>query len=228
MVIEVAADGSALGNPGPAGWAWYVDEDCWAAGGWPYGTNNQGELTAVLELFRATRGLDEQVVLLCDSQYVIRSVTEWMPGWKRRGWRKSNGSPVQNASLMQAIDTELQDRNYRFEWVKGHGDHPLNIAADRRAHAAASAFQAGEPAQTGPGWTRIIGKKDSKPINPYEAPTPAATLFDDVDVPVTYTLELDSDESERLIGRAADDGVPVRQYLQTIVRDHLAHSSGNI
>ncbi len=55
MTIIAAADGSALGNPGPAGWAWYVDEGCWAAGGWPSATNNRGELTAVLELLHATR-----------------------------------------------------------------------------------------------------------------------------------------------------------------------------
>lgn len=224
MVIEVAADGSALGNPGPAGWAWYVDDDCWAAGGWPYGTNNQGELTAVLELFRATRGLSEELLIHLDSKYVIRSITEWMPGWKRRGWRKANGAPVQNASLMQAIDAELSDRNYRFEWVKGHAGHELNVAADQRAHYAALAYQGGDDPAEGPGWTRIIGKKNSKPINPYQAPEPAATLFDDADVPVTYTLELDSAESEELIGRAEEDGVTVRQYLHDVVRDHLARS----
>ena len=54
MTITAAADGSALGNPGPAGWAWYIDDDRWAAGGWKHGTNNMGELKAVLELFRAT------------------------------------------------------------------------------------------------------------------------------------------------------------------------------
>ncbi|HEY9424709.1 MAG TPA: RNase H family protein, partial [Microterricola sp.] len=82
MTIIASADGSALGNPGPAGWAWYVDDDCWAAGGWPHATNNQGELTAVLELFRATAHLDDDLHVLCDSQYVINSVTKWMPGWK--------------------------------------------------------------------------------------------------------------------------------------------------
>ena len=71
-MIIAAADGSALGNPGPAGWAWYVDDSCWAAGGWPRGTNNQGELTAVLELFRATAHLDEELLIQCDSQYDVK------------------------------------------------------------------------------------------------------------------------------------------------------------
>ena len=94
MTIIAAADGSALGNPGPAGWAWYVDENTWAAGGWKHGTNNIGELTAVLELFTATAHVDDDLLVLCDSQYVINSVTKWMPGWKRKGWRKGDGKPV--------------------------------------------------------------------------------------------------------------------------------------
>src|SRR5690242_18416628 len=85
VTIIAAADGSALGNPGPAGWAWYVDADHWAAGGWPHGTNNQGELTAVLDLLQQTAGTDDDLVVYCDSKYVINSVTQWMPGWKRKG-----------------------------------------------------------------------------------------------------------------------------------------------
>ena len=75
MTIVAAADGSALGNPGPAGWAWYVDENCWRAGGWPHGTNNMGELMAVLDLFKSTaHRSEERLHILCDSQYVINSV----------------------------------------------------------------------------------------------------------------------------------------------------------
>ena len=102
MTITAAADGSALGNPGPAGWAWYVNDDCWRAGGWPHGTNNQGELMAVLDLFRATAHVpDEELRVLCDSQYVINSITKWMPGWKRKGWRKADGKPVLNVELLR-------------------------------------------------------------------------------------------------------------------------------
>ena len=120
MTITAAADGSALGNPGPAGWAWYVNDDCWHAGGWPHGTNNQGELMAVLDLFRATAHLpDEDLHILCDSQYVINSVTKWMPGWKRKGWRKSDGKPVLNVELLKDIDPALAGRKYTFEWVRG-------------------------------------------------------------------------------------------------------------
>jgi ribonuclease HI len=154
MTITAAADGSALGNPGPAGWAWYVDDDCWAAGGWKHATNNQGELTAVLELFRATAHLNDDLVIMCDSQYVINSVTKWMRGWKAKGWRKSDGKPVMNLQLLQELDSVLAGRRYRFEWVKGHIGHVLNEAADIRARGAAEAYQRGAVVPGGPGWAR--------------------------------------------------------------------------
>lgn len=153
MTIIAAADGSALGNPGPAGWAWFVDESRWRAGGWPRATNNQGELMAVLDLLRATEGSDEALRILCDSQYVINSVTQWMPGWKRRGWRKADGKPVLNRELLEALDAALDGRQVSFEWVKGHAGHPLNEAADERARAVAEAFRGGSSPETGPGFT---------------------------------------------------------------------------
>jgi ribonuclease HI len=153
VTITAAADGSALGNPGPAGWAWYVDDHSWRAGGWPHGTNNQGELMAVLDLFRATAHVpDEHLKVLCDSQYVINSITKWMPGWKRKGWRKGDGKPVMNLELLKELDRELAGRKYTFEWVRGHAGHDLNEAADERARAAATAYQQGVAARSGPGF----------------------------------------------------------------------------
>lgn len=154
MTTVVAVDGSALGNPGPAGWAWYVDENCWAAGGWPSSSNNRGELTALLELLKATAPTNEELHVLADSQYVINSVTKWMSGWKKRGWRKSDKSPVLNADLMQAIDKAITGRKVSFEWVRGHSGHPLNEAADDKARAAAKAYQHHSSVESGPGWTR--------------------------------------------------------------------------
>lgn len=154
MTTVVAIDGSALGNPGPAGWAWYVDENCWAAGGWPNSSNNRGELTALLELLKATAPTNEELHVLADSQYVINSVTKWMSGWKKRGWRKSDKSPVLNADLMQAIDEAISGRKVSFEWVRGHSGHPLNEAADDKARAAATAYQRHGSVERGPGWTR--------------------------------------------------------------------------
>ena len=150
--IIAAADGSALGNPGPAGWAWYIDRDNWAAGGWEHGTNNMGELKAVLDLFESTADrADEHLHVICDSQYTINSITKWMPGWKKKGWKKSDGKPVLNVDLMQALDRAIQGRSYSFEWVKGHTGHPLNEAADERANRAAQAYRDGTQVETGPG-----------------------------------------------------------------------------
>lgn len=152
MTITAAADGSALGNPGPAGWAWYIDSAQWRAGGWPRATNNQGELMAVIDLLHATaHRASEPLTVLCDSQYVINSVTQWMPGWKRRGWRKADGKPVLNRELLETLDQAMQGRQVRFEWVKGHAGHPLNEAADDRARAAATAYQRGQLPDAGPG-----------------------------------------------------------------------------
>lgn len=154
MTTVVAVDGSALGNPGPAGWAWYVDENCWAAGGWPSSSNNRGELTALLELLKATASTNEELHVLADSQYVINSVTKWIAGWKANGWRKSDKKPVVNVDLMQAIDKAITGRKVSFEWVRGHSGHPLNEAADDKARAAARAYQHHSSVESGPGWTR--------------------------------------------------------------------------
>ncbi len=152
MKIIAAADGSALGNPGPAGWGWYVDDQHWASGGWPHGTNNMGELMAVLDLLQQTAHLDAPLHILCDSQYVINSITKWMPGWKRNGWKKKDGKPVLNVDLMKAIDEAITGRPVTFEWVKGHAGHHLNEKADDLANAAATAYQAGRIAKPGPGF----------------------------------------------------------------------------
>ena len=174
MTITAAADGSALGNPGPAGWAWYVDDERWAAGGWPRATNNQGELTAVLELLRATAGTDDDLHILCDSQYTIKACTEWMPGWKRKGWRKADGKPVLNVEILKELDAALAGREVTFEWVRGHMGHEMNEAADVRASGAATAFQDRRDVPAGPGWPGAPVATTSPVAAP---PEPPATLF---------------------------------------------------
>ncbi|PPH92591.1 ribonuclease H [Rathayibacter sp. AY1D5] len=174
MSIIAAADGSALGNPGPAGWAWYVDDERWAAGGWSHSTNNIGELTAVLELLRATAQEEEPLHILCDSQYAIKACTEWLPGWKRKGWRKADGKPVMNVEIIKALDEELQGRAVTFEWVKGHANHRMNEAADVRARSAATAYQRRQPVDAGPGWPTAAAVPAAAAAPPVED---SATLF---------------------------------------------------
>ena len=231
-MIIAAADGSALGNPGPAGWAWYVDDDCWSAGGWKHATNNMGELKAVLELFRATELVDDELLVLCDSQYVINAVTKWMPGWKRKGWRKADGKPVMNLELLQQLDEALAGRRYRFEWVKGHVGHPLNEAADERARAVAESYQRGSIAiPSGPGWTggatATVATSDADDLDiGASADDLVVDSADDLSLfPIddmaqqwhTITVELSTDEHDRLVQRARAEGISPEELLRGLI-----------
>ena len=151
MTITVSTDGSALGNPnGPMGWAWADHEpaaggkpghehagDC-DAGGATNGTNQIGELCAVLEALRAHPG-SEDLVIETDSQYAINCSTKWVQGWKRNGWKNSQKKPVKNADLIRAIDNEIAHRagSVRFVWVKGHAGNAGNEKVDELARTYA-------------------------------------------------------------------------------------------
>ncbi|MFH0521535.1 ribonuclease H [Streptomyces sp. M41] len=152
--VVAACDGASKGNPGPAGWAWVVaDEketpDRWEAGPLGRATNNVAELTALERLLTAT---DPGVALeiRMDSQYAMKAVTTWLPGWKRNGWKTSAGKPVANQDLVVRIDELLAGRTVEFRYVPAHqvdGD-PLNDFADRAASQAATVQ---EPAGSGLG-----------------------------------------------------------------------------
>ncbi|TRY19806.1 ribonuclease HI family protein [Tessaracoccus rhinocerotis] len=181
-MIVAACDGSALSNPGPAGWAWYISDDIWAAGGWDHGTNNMGELMAVLDLLQSTAHTGEPLRILADSQYVINSLTKWLPGWKRRGWKKGDGKPVLNVELMKQLDEALQGRDVTFEWVKGHAGHVMNEAADERARAAATAFMQGREPDVGPGFPAADAKARSQVFAPNSVEeTPALFQLEEPD-----------------------------------------------
>lgn len=157
-MIIAATDGSSLGNPGAGGWCWYLSPQCWRAGGFIRGTNNQAELMAVADLLTETAAIDDELLILADSQYVINILTKWRFGWKKKGWKTGGGKPVANLELVKRLDHLLSDPSrrgkVRFEWVKGHAGHPLNEQADSHAQAVARAYQSGTPSekQLGPGW----------------------------------------------------------------------------
>ncbi|MEX5257548.1 RNase H family protein [Kocuria arenosa] len=224
MTITAAADGSALGNPGPAGWAWYIDDNTWRAGGWPHGTNNMGELKAVLDLLEATAHRpDEPLRVLCDSQYVINSITKWMPGWKKKGWKKRDGKPVLNVELMKALDAAMAGRNVHFEWVKGHAGHELNEAADLRARAVATAFQTGRPAPEGPGFDGASRHPDGAgPRTPAAEPVDAAPPAEDPD-PDAFEDGHDPDLLSELLAHEEElaRGRSARETVQALERDLL-------
>ena len=207
MTITAAADGSSLGNPGPAGWAWYVDEDTWDAGGWPKGTNNLGELTAILRLLEATAETGEELHILADSQYAINVVSKWRLGWKKRGWTKADKKPIKNLELIQEIDRAMEGRRVTFEWVKGHAGHRMNERADDLARACAEAYQAGRTPEPGPGFggggARVNTSATQANEGEADAPTasPSATPHDATaaDAPATAS-------SSR--GSSAEDTAP--------------------
>lgn len=141
-----ATDGSCLGNPGEAAWAWALTRDPddltpddSASGALGVTTNNVAELTALLELLKATPA-DQPLEVRMDSQYALNAASKWRHGWKRRGWKKADGKPVMNQELMMDIDTHLDGRDIKFVWVKAHqvGGDPLNDFVDRAARDAAT------------------------------------------------------------------------------------------
>jgi ribonuclease HI len=141
--LVAACDGASKGNPGPAAWAWVIaDEsetpDRWEAGPLGRATNNVAELTALERLLTATDP-DVPLEIRMDSQYAMKAVTTWLPGWKRNGWKTSAGKPVANQDLVVRIDDLLDGRDVEFRYVPAHqvdGD-PLNDFADRAASRAA-------------------------------------------------------------------------------------------
>lgn len=156
--IIAACDGAAKGNPGPAAWAWVIADahghpERWEAGPLGRATNNVGELTALQRLLEAVApGTAVQVRM--DSQYAMKAVTQWLPAWKRNGWKTAAGKPVANRQLVESIDALLTDRDVEFRYVPAHredGDH-LNAIADQ---AASEAAVSQEPAGTALGHTAM-------------------------------------------------------------------------
>ncbi len=134
--VEIYTDGACRGNPGPGGWGVvlrYGDHEKELWGGESETTNNRMELTAAIEALRAlTRPC--HVDLYTDSQYVRMGITDWLAGWKRRGWKNAARKPVKNQDLWQTLDVESGRHQVSWHWVKGHSGHPENERADELAN----------------------------------------------------------------------------------------------
>ena len=165
--LVVSTDGSALSNPnGPMGWAWADHQGGDAdAGGASNGTNQIGELCAVLQALRAHPG-ERPLVIETDSQYAINCSTTWVPGWKKKGWKNSQGKPVKNRPLIEAIDQEIQARSgsVRFVWVKGHAGDTFNEKVDTLARGYATAAGKGDREGCLPieGWRSLLASPYAK------------------------------------------------------------------
>jgi len=136
--VTIYTDGACKGNPGPGGWgvllrSGQVEKELW--GGDPETTNNRMEMQAVVEALTALKR-PCRVTLYLDSEYVRKGITEWLPGWKARGWRTASRQPVKNADLWQRLDTLVQTTGHQIDWrwVRGHAGDPGNERADALAN----------------------------------------------------------------------------------------------
>jgi ribonuclease HI len=133
--VIIHTDGACSGNPGPGGWGailTFGDREKELFGGETQTTNNRMELMgAIVALESLTRPCP--VVLYTDSQYVQKGISEWIHGWKKRGWKKSDGKPVINADLWQRLDLAAQSHKVDWRWVRGHNGDPMNERADELA-----------------------------------------------------------------------------------------------
>ena len=144
--VEIFTDGSCLGNPGPGGYGAilrYRGREKTFSAGYTRTTNNRMELMAAIVALEALKEHCD-IVLSTDSQYVRQGITQWIIGWKKKGWMTSNRQPVKNVDLWQALDAEVACHLIEWLWVKGHSGHPENERCDVLARDAASGKQLAE------------------------------------------------------------------------------------
>ena len=135
MTVHAFTDGACSGNPGPGGWGvvlrWNGHERE-LFGGEAQTTNNRMELMAAISALESLTRRSE-VVITTDSTYVLKGITEWLPGWKRRNWQTASKQPVKNVDLWQRLDDAVAAHQVSWERVKGHNGHPENERADELA-----------------------------------------------------------------------------------------------
>jgi len=149
--VEIFTDGACRGNPGPGGWGAllrYRGRERELSGGEAHTTNNRMELMAAIRALETlSRGC--RVRLSTDSQYVCKGISEWLPGWRARGWKTASRTPVKNADLWQRLDDAAAHHEVEWVWVRGHSGHPENERADRIARAAVDGLHGGDLAGAG-------------------------------------------------------------------------------
>ena len=134
--VEIFTDGACKGNPGAGGWGALLisgDNEKELFGGELNTTNNRMELQAVIEALKVLKKPCE-VTVHTDSQYVQKGISEWIHGWKARGWKTAAKAPVKNVDLWQALDAAQAQHQIQWRWVKGHAGHAGNERADQLAN----------------------------------------------------------------------------------------------
>ncbi len=142
--VEVYTDGACRGNPGPGGWGAVLrfgGIEKTLHGGEPETTNNRMELTAAIRALEALKR-PCRVRLTTDSEYVKKGLTEWLPNWKRRGWKTAARKPVKNADLWRRLDAAAARHEVHWHWVRGHSGHPENERADALANRGVDELRA--------------------------------------------------------------------------------------
>lgn len=140
--VEIYSDGACRGNPGPGGWGALLRKDGHErrlCGAEPDTTNNRMELMGAIAGLRALKR-PCAVTLWTDSEYVKKGMTEWLAGWKARGWKTAARAPVKNADLWQILEQEAARHQVDWRWVKGHAGHEGNEIADQLANQAIDAM----------------------------------------------------------------------------------------
>lgn len=139
MSITIYTDGACSGNPGPGGWGallmWNSHEKE-LSGGEADTTNNRMEMMAVIKGLGALKKDDSAVTIYTDSKYVLQGATEWLEGWKARGWKSASKKPIKNQDLWERIDSLIGQHSVEFIWVKGHNGDEFNERVDKLAVAA--------------------------------------------------------------------------------------------
>jgi ribonuclease HI len=136
--VEIFTDGACSGNPGPGGWGAllrYGTVEKELSGGEALTTNNRMEMMAAIAALEALKR-PAKVRLHTDSQYLRNGITEWLPGWKRRGWKTADKKPVKNADLWQRLEAAEKPHQVEWLWVRGHHGHIENERVDRIARNA--------------------------------------------------------------------------------------------
>ena len=135
-IVEIFSDGACRGNPGPGGWGALLRADGREKelfGGEAATTNNRMELTAAIRALETLKR-PSRVRLYTDSQYVQKGISEWISGWKRKGWITSDRKPVKNVDLWKRLDELNAQHEVEWNWVRGHAGHPENERADKLAN----------------------------------------------------------------------------------------------
>lgn len=135
--VTIFSDGACTGNPGPGGWAALLrhgQHEKTLTGGEAETTNNRMELTAALEALQSLKR-PCAIDFYTDSEYLRRGITEWLPNWRRRNWKRKGGT-LANADLWQALDRAIQPHQIDWHWVRGHAGNSANERVDRLARQA--------------------------------------------------------------------------------------------